>query len=189
VICLLSNGTEPIKWTLGANDASKHKIVSIIQSKLELDSIVSYCPTVLHKIAACIGNKIDACIGNHSANRFDFYMNVFPRTLWLPHVTNDTVLVDHPLIVEDKASFLQAIWHLIAVPAIDKDRHELLDHTHSVAKPRKMEVPMYYSRLSKLNHPVEYETTLMLIYLDFLARNKRLLLVTSVSIKSISYVI
>jgi hypothetical protein len=82
-----SNGTKPIQWTLGANVASKHKIVSIILSKLELGNIVSYCLTVMHKIAAFVGNKINALVGNHSANRFASHINVFPRTLWLPHVT------------------------------------------------------------------------------------------------------
>jgi hypothetical protein len=45
-------------------------------------------------------------VGNHPANHFALYMNVFPRTLLLPHVTTwDTVLLDHPLAVQDLASF------------------------------------------------------------------------------------
>jgi hypothetical protein len=66
---------ESIKWTLGANSASKHKIVSPILPKMELGNIIAHCPTVMHKIAAHIGNKIAARIGNHAANRFALYMN------------------------------------------------------------------------------------------------------------------
>jgi hypothetical protein len=72
-------------------------------------------------------HKIDACVVNHPAYRFALYMNVFPHTLLLPHVaTWDTVLVDHPLVMQDKAGSQQAIQHLIAVHATDEDRHELL---------------------------------------------------------------
>jgi hypothetical protein len=69
--------------------------------------------------------------------------------------------------------------------ATDKDCHELLDYICTVAKPRKMEVQMYYSCLHKLNHQVK-KTPLVLIFLEFFARNKRLLLVASIPIKSIS---
>jgi hypothetical protein len=90
---------------------------------------------------------------NNAANRFALYMNVFPCTLSLPHVaTWDTVLVDHPLAVQDVASFQQAIWHFIAVHATD----ELLDYIHSVAKPRKMDIQTYYSCLCELNHQVDW---------------------------------
>jgi hypothetical protein len=94
--------TETIKWTLGANGATKHEIVSPILTKFELGHIVAHCLTVMH--------KIDACVSNHPANRFALYMNVFPHTLLLPHVTTwDTVLVDHPLAAQDVASFHRAI--------------------------------------------------------------------------------
>jgi hypothetical protein len=97
--------TEPIKWTLGANSATKHEIVSPILTKFELGHVIAHCLTVMHKIAACVGNKIDAHIGNHSVNCFASHMNVFLCTLWLPHVTTwDTVLLDHPLVVQNKAS-------------------------------------------------------------------------------------
>jgi hypothetical protein len=74
--------TESIKWTLGANGASKHEIVSPILSKLELGNIVAHCPTVMQNIATCIGNKIDAHIGNkiaarignHATNCFALYL-------------------------------------------------------------------------------------------------------------------
>jgi hypothetical protein len=119
--------TETIKWTLGANGATKHEIVSPILSNFELGNIVAHCLAVMH--------KIDACVGNHAANHFALYMNVFPCTLLLLHVaTWDTVLVDHPLAAQDMASFQQAIWHFIAVHATDEDRHELLDYIWSIAK-------------------------------------------------------
>jgi hypothetical protein len=123
-----------IKWTLGANGATQHEIVSPIQSKFELGNIVSHCLTVMH--------KIDACIGNNAANRFALYMNVFPRTLLLPHV--DTVLVDHPLAAQDMSSFQQAVQHFIAVHATD-----------SVAKSHKMDIQTYFSHLHELNHQVD----------------------------------
>jgi hypothetical protein len=98
-------------------------------------------------------HKVDARIGNHAANRFALYMNVFPHTLSLPNVgTWDTVLVDHPLVAQDEASFQQAIRHFIAMHATDKVCHELLDYICSVAKPREMEAQMYYSCLRKINH-------------------------------------
>jgi hypothetical protein len=65
--------TESIKWMLGANGTSKNEILS----KLELGNIVAHCPTVMHKIAACVGNKIAAHVGNHATNRFALYMNFF----------------------------------------------------------------------------------------------------------------
>jgi hypothetical protein len=86
----------------------RHEIVSPILIKFELGHVVAHCLTVMH--------KIDAHVGNHPANRFASYMNVFPRTLSLPHVaTWDTVLLDHPLAVQDVASFQQAIRQFIAV--------------------------------------------------------------------------
>jgi hypothetical protein len=113
--------TKTIKWTLGANSAMKHKIVSPILSKFELGNIIAHCLTVMH--------KIDARVGNHAANHFASYVNVFPRTLSLPHVaTWDTVFVDHPLAAQDVASFQQAIWHFIAMHATDEDHHELPDY-------------------------------------------------------------
>jgi hypothetical protein len=125
--------TETLKWALGANGTTKHEIVSPRLTKFELGHIVLHCLTVMH--------KIDACVGNNAANRFTLYMNVFPHTLSLAHVaTWDTVLVDHPLAAQDIASFQQAIKHFIAVHTTDKDRHELLDYIHSIAKPRKMDV-------------------------------------------------
>jgi hypothetical protein len=141
--------TETIKWALGANGAMKHEIVSPILTKFELGHIVSHCLTVMH--------KINARVGNNAANRFALYMNVFPRTLPLPHVaTWDTVLVDHPLAAQDVASFQQAIRSFIAVHATDKDHHELLDYIRSVAKPHKMDVQTDYSCLRKLNNQVNW---------------------------------
>jgi hypothetical protein len=141
--------TKTIKWTLGANGAMKHKIVSPILSKFELGNIVAHCLTAMH--------KIDARAGNNAVNRFASYMNVFPRTLSLPHVgTWDTVLVDHPLAVQDVASFQQAIPQFIAMHATDKDRHELLDYICNVAKPCKVDVQTYYVCLQELNHQVEW---------------------------------
>jgi hypothetical protein len=140
---------ETIKWTLGANGVTKHEIVSPILSKFELGNIMAHCLTVMH--------KIDARIGNNAANHFTLYMNVFPRTLSLPHVaTWDTVLVDHPLGAQDVASFQQAIRHFIAVHASDKDCHELLDYIHNIAKLRKMDIQTYYSCLNELNHQVDW---------------------------------
>jgi hypothetical protein len=90
--------TKIARWTLGANGATKHKIVSPILTKFELGNIVVHCLTVMH--------KIDARVGNHPANCFALYMNVFPHTLSLPHVaTWDTILVDHPLFTQDEAGF------------------------------------------------------------------------------------
>jgi hypothetical protein len=118
-------------------------------NKFERGHIVSHCLTVMH--------KIDARVGNNAANRFASNMNMFPRTLSLPHVaTWDTVHVDHPLAAQDVACFQQAIWHFIAVHATDEDRHELLDYICSVAKPRKMDVQTYYSRLHELNNQVNW---------------------------------
>jgi hypothetical protein len=106
--------TETIKWTLGANGATKHEIVSPILSKFELGNIVAHCLTVMH--------KIDACVGNNAPNRFVLYLNVFPHTLSLAHVaTWDNVLVDHPLAAQDVASFQQANLHFIAMHATNKD--------------------------------------------------------------------
>jgi hypothetical protein len=102
-------------------------------------------------------HQIDAHVGNHAANRFASYINVFPRTLLLPHVaTWDTVLVDHPLAAQDVASVQQAIWHFIAVHVTNKDCHELLDYICSVAKPHKMDVQTYFSCLHELNHQVDW---------------------------------
>jgi hypothetical protein len=141
--------TETIKWTLDINSATKHEIVSPILSKFELGNIVAHCLTVMH--------KIDAHVGNNAANRFAPYMNVFPHTLSLPHVvTWDTVLVDHPLAVQDVATFQQAIWHLIVMHATDEDRHELLDYICSIAKLCKMDIQMYYSCLHELNRQVDW---------------------------------
>jgi hypothetical protein len=132
--------TETIKWTLGANGTMKHEIVSPIRTKFELGHIVAHCLTVMH--------KIDACVGNHPANRFALYMNVFPRTLSLPHVvTWDTVLLDHPLAVQDVASFHQDIRQFIAVPTTDDVCLELLDYLHSIAMPPKRDVQKYFSCL------------------------------------------
>jgi hypothetical protein len=90
--------TETVKWTLGVNGAMQHEIVSPTLTKFELGHIVAHCLTVMHKIGACIGN--------HSANRFASHMNVFLCTLWLPQVSmRDTVLLDHPLVAQDVASF------------------------------------------------------------------------------------
>jgi hypothetical protein len=139
--------TETLKWALGANGATKHEIVSPILTKFELGHIVSHCLTVMH--------KIDACVGNNAANRLASYMNMFPRTLSLSHVaTWDTVLVVHPLAAQDVASFQQAIKHFIAVHTTDEDWHELL--VCSIAKPRKMDVQMYYSHLHELNNQVNW---------------------------------
>jgi hypothetical protein len=49
--------TETIKWTLGANGATKHEVVSPILTKFELGNIVSHCLTVMHKIDARICNN------------------------------------------------------------------------------------------------------------------------------------
>jgi hypothetical protein len=120
---------------LGANSASKHKIVSPILPKLALGNIVVHCPTVMHKISACIGNKKAARVGNH-------------RTLWLPQIaTWETVLLDHPLAVQDVASFQQAIRQFIAVHTTDDVRLELLDCLRTVAMPPKRDVQRYFSRL------------------------------------------
>jgi hypothetical protein len=109
--------TETIKWTLGVNGTMKHEIVSPILSKFELGNIVAHCLTVMQ--------KRDAFVGNNEANRFALYMNIFPHALLLPHLaTWDTVLVDHPLAVQDMASFQQAIWHFISMHATDEDHHE-----------------------------------------------------------------
>jgi hypothetical protein len=141
--------TETVKWTLGVNGAIKHEIVSPTLTKFELGHIVAHCLTVMH--------KIDARVGNNPAHQFASYMNVFPRTLSLPHVaTWDTVLVDNPLAVQDVASFHQAIKHFIAVHATDEDRHELLEYIRTSAKPRKMDVQTYYSRLRELNNHVNW---------------------------------
>jgi hypothetical protein len=141
--------TETIKWTLGINGATKHEIVSPILSKFELGNIMAHCLTVMHKIGAHVGKN--------AANPFALYMNVFPCTLLLPHVAAwDKVLVDHPLAVQDVASFQQAIWHFIAMHATDEDCHELLDYICSVAKPCKMDVQTYYSCLRELNHQVDW---------------------------------
>jgi hypothetical protein len=140
---------ETIKWTLGVNGATKHEIVSPILSKFELANIMAHCLTVMH--------KTDACVGNNAANRFASYMNVFQHTLSLPHVAMwDTVLVEHPLAVQDMASFQQAIRHFIAMHATKKDRHELLDYNCSIAKPCKMDVQTCYSCLCELNHRVDW---------------------------------
>jgi hypothetical protein len=102
--------TKTIKWTLGATGTTKHEIVSPILTKFELGNIVAHCLTVMR--------KINACIGNHPADRFALYMDVFLRTLLLPHVaTWDAVLIDHPLATQDEAGFQQAIRHFIAVHA------------------------------------------------------------------------
>jgi hypothetical protein len=95
-------------------------------------------------IAAFVGNKIDAHVGNHPANRFTSHMNVFLRTLWLPQVTmRNTVLLDHPLVAQDVASFRQAIRQFIAVHSTDNVRLEL-DYPRSIAMPPKRpKVPMY----------------------------------------------
>jgi hypothetical protein len=141
--------TETVKWTLGVNGAIKHKIVSPTLTKFELGHIVAHCLTVMH--------KIDALVGNNPAHRFASYMNVFPRTLSLPHVaTWDTVLIDNPLAAQDVASFQQAIKHFIAVHATDEDRHELLEYIRTTPKPRKMDVQTYYSRLRELNSHVNW---------------------------------
>jgi hypothetical protein len=79
-------------------------------------------------------NKI-ARVGNH-------------RTLWLPQIaTRETVLLDHPLAVQDVASFQQAIRQFIAVHATDDVRLELLNCLRSVAMPPKRDVQKYLSRL------------------------------------------
>jgi hypothetical protein len=125
--------TETVKWALGANGTTKHKIVSPTLTKFELGHIVAHCLTVMQ--------KIDARVGNHPANHFASYMNVFPCTLSLPHVaTWDTILVDHPLAAQDMASFQQAIWQFIAVHATDEDCHELLEYIPNSTKPCKMDV-------------------------------------------------
>jgi hypothetical protein len=57
-------------------------------------------------------HKIAARVGNHC-------------TLWLPQIaTWETVLLDHPLAVQDIASFRQAIRQFIAVHATDDVRLE-----------------------------------------------------------------
>jgi hypothetical protein len=141
--------TETVKWTLGVNGAIKHEIVSPTLTKFELGHIVAHCLTVMH--------KIDARVGNNPAHRFASYMNVFPRTLSLPHVaTWDTVLVDNPLAAQDVASFQQAIKHFIAVHATDEDRRELLEYIRTSPKPRKMDVQTYYSHLHELNSHVNW---------------------------------
>jgi hypothetical protein len=141
--------TETLKWALGANGTMKHEIVSPILTKFELGHIVLHCLTVMH--------KINARLGNNAANCFTSYMNVFPCTLSLAHVaTGDTVLVDHPLAAQDVASFQQAIKHFIAVHATNKGWHELLDYICSIAKPCKMDVQTYYSRLCELNNQVNW---------------------------------
>jgi hypothetical protein len=132
-----------------ANGATKHEIVSPILTKFELGHILAHCLTVMH--------KIDARVGNHPANRFTLYMNVFPRTLSLPHVaTWDTVLVDHPLAAQNVASFHGAIRHFIAAHATDEDHHELLEYICSATKPRKMDVQTYFSCLWELNSHVNW---------------------------------
>jgi hypothetical protein len=50
--------TETIKWTLGANSATKHEIVLPILTKFELGHIVAHCLTVMHKIDAHVGKQI-----------------------------------------------------------------------------------------------------------------------------------
>jgi hypothetical protein len=129
--------------------ATKHEIVSPTLTKFELGHIVAHCLTVMH--------KIDACVGNNPVNRFASYMNVFPRTLSLPHVaTWDTVLVDHPLAAQDVASFQGAIRQFIAIHATDEDRHELLEYIRNSTKPRRMDVQTYDSRLRELNSHVNW---------------------------------
>jgi hypothetical protein len=136
-------------WALGANGAMKHEIVSPTLNKFELGHIVAHCRTVMH--------KINARVGNHPANRFASYMNVFPRTLLLPHVaTWDTILVDHPLAAQDVASFQGAIRQFIAVHATDEDCHELLEYIRNSTKPRKMDVQTYFSHLQELNSHVNW---------------------------------
>jgi hypothetical protein len=139
--------TETLKWALGANGATKHEIVSPILTKFELGHIVSHCLTVARSMP----------VGNNAANHFALYMNVFPCTLPLSHVaTWDTVLVDHPLVAQDVASFQQAIKHFVAVHATSEDWHELLVYIRSIAKPRKIDVQTYYSRLRELNNQVNW---------------------------------
>jgi hypothetical protein len=125
------------------------KIVSPILTKFKLGHIVAHCLTVMH--------KIDARVGNHPANRFASYMNVFPCTLSLPHVSAwDTVLVDHPLAAQDVVSFHRAIRHFIAVHSTDEDHHELLEYIRSSTKTRKMDVQTYFSSLQELNGHVNW---------------------------------
>jgi hypothetical protein len=136
--------TETIKWTPGVKGAAKNEIVSPILTKFGLGNIVVHCLTVMH--------KIDAHIGNHRL----VYGCISPYLL-LPHVVmRDTILIDHPLATQDKASFQQANRHFIAVHTTDEDCHELLGYIHSVAKPRKMDVQTYYICLCELNRQVDW---------------------------------
>jgi hypothetical protein len=64
--------------------------------------------------------------------------------LLLPQVTTrDTVLLDHPLVAQDVASFQQAIWQFIAVHSTDDIRLELMDYPCSVAMPPKRDDQKY----------------------------------------------